>query len=60
MQSPKSGKHKVPANVELSVEFRRTNYRETIERMLAYGICKESTAEAMLGRVEALVGEGSE
>lgn len=60
MQSTKSGKRKVPANVELSTEFKYANYRETIERMLANGICKKSTAEDMLGRVENLVGEGSE
>ena len=60
MGSTKSGPRAVSPTVELSKEFRHTNYRETIERMLKNGICKEGTAKAMLGRVEELVGEGSE
>lgn len=60
MGSTKSGARKVPPTVELSKEFRYTNYSETIERMLAYGICSKRAAEAMLTRVETLVGEGSE
>lgn len=56
MGATKSGARKVPPTVELSEEFRYTNYRETIERMLKFGICKDYTAKAMLDRVEALVG----
>lgn len=60
MGSTKSGARAVPSNVELTKEFRYTNYRETIARMLSNGICKEGTAKAMLDRVEELVGEGHE
>ena len=60
MGATKSGARKVPPAVELTKEFRYTNYRETIERMLEFGICRDYTAKAMLDRVEKLVGEGSE
>lgn len=60
MGATKSGARKVPPTVELSKEFRYTNYVETIQRMADYGICKESTAKTMLDRVEELVGEGKE
>lgn len=60
MGSTKSGARKVPPTVELSKEFRYTNYRETITRMLDNGVCSKHAAEAMLKRVEVLVGEGSE
>ncbi len=60
MSDTKPGKRKLPPRIELTAEFRYTNYRETIERMLKNGICKKGTAQAMLGRVEKLVGEGSE
>lgn len=60
MGSTKSGSRAVPSNVELSKEFRYMNYRETIARMLTNGICEKGTAEAMLDRVEGLVGEASE
>lgn len=43
--------------IELTPEFKHTNYTETINRMLAYGVCSEETANAMLERVEVLVGE---
>jgi hypothetical protein len=59
MGSVKSGTRNVPKDVELSREFLYTNYRETIARMLAFGICKEGTAKDMLDRVETLVGEGT-
>lgn len=60
MGSTKSGARAVPRNVELTKEFRYTNYRETIARMLVNGICDKNTAKDMLDRVEVLVGEGSE
>lgn len=60
MGSTKSGARKVPPNVELTQEFRYTNYRETIARMLSNGVCSKDTAKAMLERVEVLVGEGDE
>lgn len=60
MGSTKSGARAVPPNVELTKEFRYTNYRETVARMLATGICSKESAKAMLDRVEILVGEGSE
>ena len=59
MGSTKSGARAVPPNVELTQEFRYMNYRETVARMLANGICSKETAEAMLNRVEILVGEDS-
>lgn len=60
MGSTKSGTRKVPPTVELTKEFRYTNYRETIVRMLENGICSKDTALDMLDRVEELVGEGNE
>lgn len=43
--------------VELTPEFKHKNYTETIARMLRNGVCSEETANAMMGRVEVLVGE---
>lgn len=60
MGATKSGARKVPPAVELTKEFRYTNYRETIARMLENGICSKDTALGMLDRVEELVGEGCE
>jgi hypothetical protein len=60
MSSTKPGTQNVPRNVELSPEFRRNNYTETIARMYANGLCSKRTAKEMLARVDTLVGEDVE
>jgi hypothetical protein len=60
VEATKFGTSKVGSKIELTPEFKRKNYTETIARMYAEGLCSKRTAKEMLTRVEDLVGEGNE
>ena len=44
--------------VELTDEFKHSNYTDTITRMLRMGVCTKETADQMLERVTEKFGEG--
>lgn len=50
----KQGPRKVGPKIVLTKEFKRRNYTEVIQRMRANGIVSETTAEAMLIRVDVV------
>lgn len=60
MGTTKSGTRKVGPKIELTPEFKRQNYTQTIARMYAEGLCSKRTAKEMLARVDTIVGEDSE
>ena len=54
------GTRNVGPTIELTPEFKRKNYTETITRMYANGLVSKAKAKEMLANVDNMFGEGSE